>query len=214
MPQSGDKAIVATVLIANLPQALLSNIYVIINSLVTSMSLAAEWSRYALQRRALRVSNPTSEQRSTYFLQIPYRLGLPLMAFSAFLHWIISQSIFIAKIDGIDSMGFPDDSEEQNAVTCGYSPLGMIVTVLASFTLLVFVCLLGVRRLRPGVPLVGSCSVAIAAACHAKGTSELAPVMWGSIPGEEEEMDDGATVGHCTFSNERVDAPTPGHLYA
>lgn len=216
LPQTGDGAIVATVLIANLPQLLLSLLYVLLNGLVTSLSLAAEWSRHAHARRALRVSHPRGAQRSTYFLQLPYRLGVPLLACAAGLHWLVSQSIFVAKVDGVDPTGVPQDvGWGSGAVTCGYSPLGIVVTVVAALVLVGFVGVLGARRLRPGMPMAGSCSVAISAACHVpKGTSPLLPVMWGVIPEVEEERDDGVKVGHCAFSNERVEVPIEGRLYA
>ncbi|KAL0253431.1 hypothetical protein SLS55_010410 [Diplodia seriata] len=218
IPQRGSGALVATVLIANLPQALLSILYIIINGLFTSLSLAREWSVFAYSRRALRVSHPRGAQRSTYFLQVPYRLGVPLMCASAFLHWIVSQSIFVAAIDGVDANGKAADDfvhRDTSALTCGYSPLAMIVTVLAAAALAGFAAVLGCRGLPPGMPVAGSCSVAIAAACHApEGTAETEPVMWGAVPGKEEERDDGVVVGHCAFSNEEVDVPVEGRLYA
>lgn len=221
LPASGDAAIVATVLIANLPQALLSILYFIINGLITNLSLAEEWSRYARKRAALRVSRPHGSQRSTYFLQVPYRLGIPLMVLSSLLHWIISQSIFLVKVDYRDQIGGDSlsgqvgEAGDYGAITCGYSPLGMIVTVLAGFLLIVFAIALGCRRMKPGMPMAGSCSAAISAACHApEGTSEVLPVIWGVIPGANSETEDHQIVGHCAFSNEHVEVPVEGHLYA
>ncbi|KAL1647111.1 hypothetical protein SLS58_002882 [Diplodia intermedia] len=219
IPQRGSSALVATVLIANLPQSLLSVLYVVVNGLFTSLSLAREWSAYAhcSRPRALRVSHPRGAQRSTYFLQVPYRLGVPLMCASAFLHWIVSQSIFVAKIDGVGADGEAADDfyhRDTSALTCGYSPLAMLVTVLAAAALALFAAALAARGLPPGMPVAGSCSVAIAAACHApEGTAETEPVVWGAIPGAEEEKD-GVVVGHCAFSNGEVDGPVEGQLYA
>ncbi|KAK0618775.1 hypothetical protein DIS24_g11536 [Lasiodiplodia hormozganensis] len=224
IPSSGDAAVVATVLIANLPQLLLSFIYFFLNGLITKLSLAKEWSAYAHRRAALRVSHPRGSQRGTYFLQVPYRVGVPLMLFSGVLHLIISQSIFFVKVDGRDAHGADGDDDASlnaatSAVTCGFSPLGMILTVVAAAVLSVFTVALGLRRLRPGgMPLAGSCSAAIAAACHGpEGTDECRPVMWGVVPGEEEEvveMEDGEVIGHCAFSNGTVDAPVDGRMYA
>ncbi|GME48433.1 hypothetical protein GTA08_BOTSDO06373 [Neofusicoccum parvum] len=92
-------ALILMVLIANFPQAYLSLFYLLFNGLITNMALAGEWSRYAYKRRALRVSEPRGEQCSTYFLQVPYRIGMPLMVSSTLLHWVISQSVFLANID-------------------------------------------------------------------------------------------------------------------
>ncbi|KAH8834588.1 hypothetical protein DL96DRAFT_1443593, partial [Flagelloscypha sp. PMI_526] len=173
IPTTGDGATILSILVANSPQLILSFIYLIFNTLFTSMSLAVEWSNYGRHSRTLRVSHRKGEQRSTYFLQIPYRLGIPVMIFSMVLHWLISQSIFLAKIDDADR-------ELDRISTCGYSVVGMVATLIAGVILAVFAIILGSRKLPPGMPLVGSCSLAIAAACHAPdGTSELRPLKWG-----------------------------------
>ncbi|KAH8834448.1 hypothetical protein DL96DRAFT_1456907 [Flagelloscypha sp. PMI_526] len=145
------------------------------------MSLAVEWSSYTQLPRTLRVSHGKGEQRSTYFLQIPYRLGIPVTIFSMVLHWLISQSIFLAKID--------DAHMELNRIsTCGYSIVGIFATLIAGVILAVFTIILGSRTLPTGIPLVGSCSLAIAAACHAPvGTSELRPLRWGPLSLKERE---------------------------
>ncbi|KAL1625239.1 hypothetical protein SLS54_003327 [Diplodia seriata] len=213
LPSSGDSAVVSTVLVANSPQAILSAIYFLVNALFTNLSLAEEWSRYAYRPAALRVSRPQGSQRSTYFLQIPYRIAMPLMLFSSLLHWIISQSIFLVKIDGKDVRGGYD--KYTSAITCGYSPLGMMITLLVGVLFMLSIAAMGIRKLKPGIPLAGSCSAAISAACHGPdGTSERQPLMWGAIPGEEFETEDHPVVGHCALSNGPVEIPVSGNMYA
>lgn len=51
----------------------------------TSMLTAAEWAQFAVTRKALRVSRPRRGQRSTYWLQLPWKYSLPLLAVSIFL---------------------------------------------------------------------------------------------------------------------------------
>ncbi|KAL0261157.1 hypothetical protein SLS55_004853 [Diplodia seriata] len=205
-------SVVSTVLIANSPQAILSAIYFFVNALVTNLSLAEEWSRYAYRPAALRVSWPQDSQRSTYFLQIPYRIAMPLMLFSSLLHWIISQSIFLVKVDRRDARG---GYHKISTITCGYSPLGMIITLLVGVLFMLSIAALGIRKLKPGIPLAGSCSAAISAACHGpEGTSERQPLMWGAIPGEEFETEDHPVVGHCALSNGPVEMPVSGNMYA
>ncbi|KAH8817577.1 hypothetical protein DL96DRAFT_1622786 [Flagelloscypha sp. PMI_526] len=174
----GDTATLLSILLVNSPQLVLSFLYVIFNTLFTSMSLAFEWSRYHEHPRSLRVSHRKGKQRSTYFLQVPYRRAIPVMMFSVILHWLISQSIFLAKID--------DNNSSSSVSTCGYSIDGMIATFFGGLTLAIFSFILGSRKLPSGMPLVGSCSLAIAASCHAPdGTSELQPLKWGPLPVEE-----------------------------
>ncbi|KAJ5902093.1 hypothetical protein N7495_002621 [Penicillium taxi] len=91
---------VPIVLIANSPQLIFSILYFTFNGFLTSMTLAAEWSNYAIHRKGLRVSNnPRSSQRSNYFLSMPYRYSVPLMITSAILHWLISQSFFVVAVE-------------------------------------------------------------------------------------------------------------------
>lgn len=181
LPASGNGAITWAVLVANAPQTLFSMLYLLVNSLFTSLSLAVEWSRYANRSASWRVSKQHGSQRSTYFLQVPYRLAIPLMTLSTFIHWIMSQSIFFTQIDGRNPIGDTSEfPETDSSTTCGYSPLGMIITAITGFTLMLFVVVLGWRKLQSGMPVAGSCSLAISAACHCpEGTSELLPVMWG-----------------------------------
>jgi hypothetical protein len=66
------------------------------------MFLADEWSHFAKERKPLRVSSPTG---LTYFLQLPYRIALPLLVMSGLLHWLVSQSIFLAVVSEYDEIG-------------------------------------------------------------------------------------------------------------
>jgi len=93
-------SILGNTLIANAPQVVLSGIYFSYNSLLTCMLLGKEWASYAFVRKGLRISSePRGSQRSTYFLSLPYRFAIPLMAASGLLHWMVSQSIFFAAIE-------------------------------------------------------------------------------------------------------------------
>ncbi|KAI9714164.1 MAG: hypothetical protein M1812_006492 [Candelaria pacifica] len=212
LPSGGTSAIIPSVLVANVPQPILSFLYLLFNGLCTSMLLAHEWSGFFDERKTLRVSNPRGTQRSTYFLQLPYRYAGPLLIFSGVLHWLVSQSIFLANV----STYFPDGSlHESNAIsTCGYSPIAMMFVLIVGGLLIVFVVSLGARRMNPGMQLAGSCSAAISAACHQPpdddGAADL-PVMWGKLP--KDMMKEGQ-IGHCCFSSFSVEKPVPGELYA
>lgn len=214
LPTSGDGAIISAVLIANLPQTLFSTLYVLINSLFTTLSIAVEWSRYANRSAPFRVSSRRGKQRSTYFLQLPYRIAIPLTVLSTLVHWTMSLSLSFSQVEAKDPTG--EINVQDGATTCSYSPLGMILTAIAGFALIGFAVALGWRKLPSGIPLAGSCSLAISAACHSpEGTSELLPVMWGAIPDMTiEYAEDGTRVGHCAFSNGPIESPIEGNLYA
>ncbi|KAM0794745.1 hypothetical protein BDR22DRAFT_826699 [Usnea florida] len=224
---SGPTSVIATVLIANSPQILLSFLYFAYNGIFTCMLLAEEWNLYATKRNFLRVTSPAGGQRSTYRLQLPYRYGVPLLIGSSMLHWFVSQSIFLARVNEIGFAGEGNETytgpgnEEteihgQGVSTCGYSPLAMIfVIILGSIVVLLGICF-GFRKSRGGMPLAGSCSAAISAACHppeADVNASLKRVMWGVVA-EDSFQYEGESVGHCSFTSSKVEAPVVGKWYA
>ncbi|EXJ70327.1 uncharacterized protein A1O5_06395 [Cladophialophora psammophila CBS 110553] len=210
MLRSGRSALITSVVLANIPQLVLSLLYFTYNGLFTCMLLASEWKSYSLRRKGLRISSarPKGAERSGYFLQLPFRFSIPLAMASLLFHWLVSQSIFVVNISMLDYTGSPTASlpgTVGHLVTCGYSPIAIIFTI--SLGVLLIVVLLGFgfgASFHTGMPIAGSCSLAIAAACHsgesaAQGddgdemststpTSTGAPtsqqpLMWGEIPG-------------------------------
>ena len=153
-----------TIVIANSPQILLSLLYLSVNSLFTSMLSAQEWTNFGYQRKTLRVTSPSGKQRSTYRLQIPYSYGIPLLIAFSCLHWLVSQSLFLARVDVYDLNDVLDAS--QSVSTCGYSIIAVILAVILGTVILVFAVATGFRRYPQGMPLARGCSAAISAACH------------------------------------------------
>ena len=91
---------IASALIANIPQIGLSIIYLFYNALLTTMMFGYEWATYSYHRKGLRISGVRQgEQRSTYFLSLPYRFAIPLMFLSGILHWLTSQSLFSIALE-------------------------------------------------------------------------------------------------------------------
>jgi len=168
---SETSAVTANVLIANSPQALLSFLYLTLNGLLTSMFLADEWSRFAKERKPLRVSSPTGLQRRTYFLQLPYRIALPLLVMSGLLHWLVSQSIFLAIVSEYDEVG-----SEKNRIaiaTCGFSPIAMICVMMAGGCIIAFALTLGFRKFPPEMAVAAWPSLQLATRLPARASSHL-----------------------------------------
>lgn len=69
------------------------------------------------------MSTPAGLQRSSYSISMPWRFGIPLMASMSFLHWTLSQSIFILPLQSIRIDGTVDDSTGQNWVVFSVWPL-------------------------------------------------------------------------------------------
>ena len=221
----GFTSIIPYVLLANTPQVIASFLYLSYNGLFTAMVANREWTSYAQKRAALRVTVPTPSQRSTYFLSLPYKYGSPLIIASILLHWFISQTLFIARIDiyrnGVLTPTSRDWWRHQYSVTdLGFSDSALIATiVMASLLVAVCVALAGVCTYPKDMPHGGTNSAIISAACHvkqmddaeAKGLDEIAerPLQWGvTIEGTKDQ------VGHCSFSDRAVLKPVEGCLYA
>ncbi|KAH5234289.1 hypothetical protein HBI62_025840 [Parastagonospora nodorum] len=224
------KDLLSNVMLANTPQVILSMLYFSYNALFTSFLLSHEWISYAHKKKGLRVSaDPVGAQRTDYFLQLPYRFGVPLMALSGLLHWLVSQSIFLVSIDFYDVFGSPTISYENeigpvgsgletqgdSMKTCGYSPIAIITVVIVGSFMVMGIVAFGYVPYKQGMTLAGNCSMAISAACHLdrrvdKSGVEAAQekVQWGVVSVGE----DG--VGHCGFTTGSVTAPVDGELYA
>jgi len=201
--------VLAYILLANLPQTNLSLLYLMYNSLYTCMLQADEWSHYAHSRKALRVTSPVGKQRSTYYLTLPYTYAIPLLFFSGLMHWLVSQSIFLARITVYTLDGVEDT--KNSIATCGYSSIAIIFVLIVGGIMLLISLATGFRRFKPGIPLASSCSAAISAACHAPrddGDAAVLPVMWGVV---KEEVNG---VGHCSFTSDEVVSPVKTRLYA
>lgn len=101
---------------ANMWHWLLSLLYIQVNSLLTCMCAEEEWQSYAKKRKSLRVTSPRGLQRSTYFVSLPLRYGLPFQVAFPLAHWTLSQGVFLivtqgfwqgdAEYDGTSSLPF------------------------------------------------------------------------------------------------------------
>ncbi|EHY56089.1 hypothetical protein HRR83_006539 [Exophiala dermatitidis] len=201
------------VLIANLPQTIFSFLYLNLNGLLTSMWLASEWSGFATERKPLRVSKPKGAQRSTHFLQLPYKIALPMMIVAGFLHWMISQALFLVVVRQYNATGTLYSPIA--VVSCGFSPIAMIVVMVAGAAIIIATIVLGcARHYNPMMPLAGSCSAAISAACHQPDWDDNAAVkavQWGVVP---DTIVGPHAVGHCSFTSGIVSPIQDGQKYA
>ncbi|KAF2465848.1 uncharacterized protein BDR25DRAFT_395979 [Lindgomyces ingoldianus] len=228
---AGTGGIIGNTLIANISQTIFSFIYVTYNTILTSLLLAKEWNQYAYHRKGLRVSSkPKGAQRSTYFLQLPYRYGVPFLVVSGTFHWLISQTIFLVSVEAYQSNGAPslntvrnqtavytygvDRVPELDILTSGFSVAGLLAVTALAFAALFALIFLGRRSFRPGIPVAGSCSAAISAACHCVEAEPADAIerrlKWGMV----REPSNGRGVGHCGFSSLEVRQPVAHQVYA
>lgn len=175
------------VLLANLPQALLSVCYLLYNGAFTCMLMEQEFQTYARRPRRLRVSLPADGQKSTYYLQLPFRYAIPLILASGLMHWLISQSLFIAHILSYSTEGVRN--LKNDVITCGYSPIAIICSIATGGLMVVTIIIVSFRKYEPGLPLAKNRSSSIQAACirfPEDIKAATSPVMWGVIKEEND----------------------------
>jgi len=92
----------------------------------------------------------------------------------------------------------------------GYSPRAIITVIVFGSLALLSLIAVSFIKYRPGIPLVGSCSIAISATCHGQKNGKEAAVEkvgWGVLS----VGTDG--VGHCGLSKDELSAPVKGAMY-
>lgn len=235
-----------TILLANLPQLLISITYFLYNQILTSMLAASEYSSYSTHRKPLRVTHPEKNvpgcrQRGSYWLSIPYRYSIPLLITYGVLHWLISQSLFFVYIVPYDMNQNP--ITDANTAALGYSPIAIIFAVPLGGLMVLALLVLGFGRRLGGskkgtipMPLAGSCSAVISAACHPPADDTqayLGSVMWGEIMESSKPPawavlagghggtgnDEGhefmdVKYAHLSFTSQEVCSPSSDKLYA
>ena len=116
-------------------QIILAFLYVAYNALLSCQLVMDEWSGYATERKTLRVTHPEGIQRSSYFVSLPMKYGVPLMAANTTLHWLISESIFLVSITSYYPGGLIEDTTS-SYYYCGYSTRAILVGILYYYPIL------------------------------------------------------------------------------
>lgn len=87
-------------LLANIPQLIFSVCYSVYNAMITRLQVEKDWNSFCQSYQPLRVSYPAGLQVSTYRLQLPYSLSIPLIGASIGFHFLVSSGIFLFVADG------------------------------------------------------------------------------------------------------------------
>ncbi|GAB7339979.1 hypothetical protein MBLNU457_6491t1 [Dothideomycetes sp. NU457] len=204
-------SLLANAMVANIPQLGVSMFYLFYNSIFTTMLVGREISTFVGKRKPLRTTAPRGHQDSTYWLQVPFRYSVPFMACMAILHWLVSRSLFLIEIVFYTETGALAPRRTINS--CEYSGQAVILALVASSVILIALIGFALQRLPRGIPVMGSCSMAISAACHADPQEkhiEVLPLMYGVIPGSGRDEKGRQHVG---FSSKQVEPLVSGVEY-
>ncbi|KAI0144643.1 hypothetical protein GGR57DRAFT_481571 [Xylariaceae sp. FL1272] len=214
LPRGDPTGLLSNVLIINSPQVLFSILYSISGAVLTTFLVQNEYSLMwkPNRRKTLRVSEPVGIQRSSYFISLPLRYGIPLNVSSAVFHWLISQSYFLARVTALLPNG--DQDYGNSFSTLGYSPYPIIITGIIGFINLMAIVVMGFRKYDGTMSMVATNSRAISAACHSlpqdREFGYQLPIQWGVVGFDE------YGVGHCAFTAAPphcVGRPREGGLY-
>lgn len=88
------------------------------------MLVANEWDEFGKNRKTLRLTSPEGIQRSSYFISVPLKYGLPVLVAFGALHYTISQSVFVVYLVRFLSNG--EEDVGHRSATSGYSCFGII----------------------------------------------------------------------------------------
>ncbi|KAL2066537.1 hypothetical protein VTL71DRAFT_2608 [Oculimacula yallundae] len=191
----------ANVFFANSWQFEISIIYLVANSILSTMFVAREWDRYSMEGKYLRVTSRTGYQRSSYFISIPARYELPYITAFGVLHWTISQSVFIVQIERFTSKG--TTSPGQRLIVCGYSCFAIIISLILGSAIVLSIFLCSYKTLPNALPLAATCSAAISASCRSpEGDTEAHkwPLRYGVV----EQDKNGARLAFSTYRGARM----------
>ncbi|KAF4960345.1 hypothetical protein FGADI_992 [Fusarium gaditjirri] len=159
--------LISLTMVANTPQLILSICYLAYNGLFTRMLAEFEWSKYSVEFRSLRVTEPRGSQNATYRLQLPYRFSIPLIIISIVLHWIYSNCIYVSNYEAY-APGYP----YSRTVTVGlqFSSKAILVGFLVSIGVAITPLFLAFVKLPGLMVIAGANSAVISAACHYPST--------------------------------------------
>jgi hypothetical protein len=87
--------IVGASLISNLPQLVVSLLYMAFLGLIARIVHAREWAFMGISYKPLRVTKPQGQQLSSWFLQIPLVYAIPFQVVGVILHVLASNSIYV-----------------------------------------------------------------------------------------------------------------------
>jgi hypothetical protein len=167
-------------------------------------------------------TNPPGRAAKLLFFAATVPIRDPALGVSAVMHWLVSQSIFLIAVERHDPQGTPaltiDVSKNHTNViiegehySCGWSPLAVLLVICGGLLMIAWAIGMGQRKYHPGMPLGGTNSAVIAAACHMageEGNIEYKKVKWGVVG----EYDTDGTE-HCAFSSEEPAFPQDGVVY-
>lgn len=205
-------------LLVNLPQIILTILFIITHGIWSAIFTAREYSSFAFKAQYIRSSFPTEKQKCQWTLNMPTIWGVTFLTVHILLQLCMSQSIFVINFSTYNEDG-TIDSRSGAISNLNFSPLATICSLVGMGVILISLLLLALQRFPSRCPpIFANCSAAISAACQSGDLYETNTDM-KLIWGWNSTWSNG--VGHCSFSNDdyspsgelRVSSVIPGRYY-
>lgn len=150
--------------------------YLFYNHLFSRMFAAVELSSYSRTQAPLRVTLPRQGARNTYYLAMKPYYSLLLVVALVLVHFLTTQALNVVALTTYDVMG----QYSHQRITYGISTSSAISALVVGFIMLCALAFALEEKLVDGMPVLGTCSMAISAACHVdSGRATLGPVKYG-----------------------------------
>ncbi|KAI1094981.1 hypothetical protein F5B19DRAFT_489877 [Rostrohypoxylon terebratum] len=199
--------LMGNILVVNIPQVIVSLIYLFFNSIFTRQLVADEWTRLVRDggKKTLRVTSPVGLQRSSYFLSLPLKYSIFLVAGSIALHWFISQGMFLAQTRSFGAGPLGQWHPEFDVSARGHTVLGIVLAITLGAILVLGLAVnsvaRGFRDISKGFQLLGMSSAGIGLMCQRPADdtdTHLFPVSIGVVPSQDAST--AGSQGRLVFS--------------
>jgi hypothetical protein len=129
------------------------------------MLAALELNKFAKTSESLRVTLPIQGAQNTYYLAIKPHYSALLLIVLTFLHFLTTRASNVVAIYTYDVLGH----YSYHRITYAISTPSAVLALVLGFAMLCVLAYALERRLDAGMPVVGSCSMAISAKCGVGG---------------------------------------------
>lgn len=140
--------------------------YLFYNHLWSRMLAAAELNAFIKTRAPLRVTLPTQGARGTCYLSVKPHYSALLIIALTLIHFFTTRALNVVAVQTYDVMG----EYSHQHITYGISTSSAVLALGLGFLMLCALAFGLDRKLHTGMPVLGTCSMAISAACHADDT--------------------------------------------
>jgi hypothetical protein len=139
----------------------LSVTYLLCNHLWSRMLAASELNKLARASAPLRVTLPVTGAHNTYYLAIKTHYSALLLIALTFLHFLITRAFSVVAISTYDVLGH----YSHQRITFAVSTSSAMLALVLGFAMLCVLAFALDKKLDAGMPVMGTCSMAISAAC-------------------------------------------------